>query len=652
MESTMFRNSLFLPFVFFIASLIVISLTVFYFNAGIEKRSQLVSDLRMQQGSLTHLDATVAHLDSWITQLIYLGDSNLEGDILAEAEDLQIRLLEFEMIAARNGFLLDLSLVEEMEPLMAELSNTITELVMSNSVLEEREDFVNKYLVLSHQVATFSKEALYGKNNVIISNIKLSKLYSTYFYALFLCEVLLIFLATLIIYLRLSKRLDQSETALVELASYDPLTGLCNRRLLENTINQLAVKNKSDQKPYALFFLDLDDFKKVNDTWGHNIGDLLLKAIADRLRDYADETVVLSRLGGDEFVLMIEYSQIYDDWKKVAYQIVAIFTEEFLIKGHSVQVGCCVGVSVFSNDNKQTALDLLQQADTALYRAKGRGRNTVMFYSHEMNLKAKEDLELENEIRRVLREGGFQLHYQPRISLVQGKICSAEALIRWEHSSQGSISINHLIKIAERSDLIVDLGYWVRETAMQQLSDWVGSEFSTLKLSVNISGQELLKGKVTPHLETLFRSTRVQKELLELELTENSLVEIITKGQKKFDLLQGLGVKLSIDDFGTGYSSLSYLQEFQVDVVKIDKSFIGKMMENNESKAIVRAIISMAHDLNLRVVAEGVENSAQLNVLRSLNCDEIQGYIYSPALPVEDFESFVKIFNGASFDQK
>lgn len=632
--------------------MIVISLTVFYFNAGIEKRSQLVSDLRMQQGSLTHLDATVAHLDSWITQLIYLGDSNLEGDILAEAEDLQIRLLEFEMIAARNGFLLDLSLVEEMEPLMAELSNTITELVMSNSVLEEREDFVNKYLVLSHQVATFSKEALYGKNNVIISNIKLSKLYSTYFYALFLCEVLLIFLATLIIYLRLSKRLDQSETALVELASYDPLTGLCNRRLLENTINQLAVKNKSDQKPYALFFLDLDDFKKVNDTWGHNIGDLLLKAIADRLRDYADETVVLSRLGGDEFVLMIEYSQIYDDWKKVAYQIVAIFTEEFLIKGHSVQVGCCVGVSVFSNDNKQTALDLLQQADTALYRAKGRGRNTVMFYSHEMNLKAKEDLELENEIRRVLREGGFQLHYQPRISLVQGKICSAEALIRWEHSSQGSISINHLIKIAERSDLIVDLGYWVRETAMQQLSDWVGSEFSTLKLSVNISGQELLKGKVTPHLETLFRSTRVQKELLELELTENSLVEIITKGQKKFDLLQGLGVKLSIDDFGTGYSSLSYLQEFQVDVVKIDKSFIGKMMENNESKAIVRAIISMAHDLNLRVVAEGVENSAQLNVLRSLNCDEIQGYIYSPALPVEDFESFVKIFNGASFDQK
>ena len=632
--------------------MIVISLTVFYFNAGIEKRSQLVSDLRMQQGSLTHLDATVAHLDSWITQLIYLGDSNLEGDILAEAEDLQTRLLEFEMIASRNGFLLDLSLVEEMEPLMAELSNTITELVMSNSVLEEREDFVNKYLVLSHQVATFSKEALYGKNNVIISNIKLSKLYSTYFYALFLCEVLLIFLATLIIYLRLSKRLDQSETALVELASYDPLTGLCNRRLLENTINQLAVKNKSDQKPYALFFLDLDDFKKVNDTWGHNIGDLLLKAIADRLRDYADETVVLSRLGGDEFVLMIEYSQIYDDWKKVAYQIVAIFTEEFLIKGHSVQVGCCVGVSVFSNDNKQTALDLLQQADTALYRAKGRGRNTVMFYSHEMNLKAKEDLELENEIRRVLREGGFQLHYQPRISLVQGKICSAEALIRWEHSSQGSISINHLIKIAERSDLIVDLGYWVRETAMQQLSDWVGSEFSTLKLSVNISGQELLKGKVTPHLETLFRSTRVQKELLELELTENSLVEIITKGQKKFDLLQGLGVKLSIDDFGTGYSSLSYLQEFQVDVVKIDKSFIGKMMENNESKAIVRAIISMAHDLNLRVVAEGVENSAQLNVLRSLNCDEIQGYIYSPALPVEDFESFVKIFNGASFDQK
>ena len=173
-----------------------------------------------------------------------------------------------------------------------------------------------------------------------------------------------------------------------------------------------------------------------------------------------------------------------------------------------------------------------------------------------------------------------------------------------------------------------------------------------MKLSVNISGQELLKGKVTPHLETLFRSTRVQKELLELELTENSLVEIITKGQKKFDLLQGLGVKLSIDDFGTGYSSLSYLQEFQVDVVKIDKSFIGKMMENNESKAIVRAIISMAHDLNLRVVAEGVENSAQLNVLRSLNCDEIQGYIYSPALPVEDFESFVKIFNGASFDQK
>ena len=318
----------------------------------------------------------------------------------------------------------------------------------------------------------------------------------------------------------------------MELASYDPLTGLCNRRLLENTINQLAVKNKSDQKPYALFFLDLDDFKKVNDTWGHNIGDLLLKAIADRLRDYADETVVLSRLGGDEFVLMIEYSQIYDDWKKVAYQIVAIFTEEFLIKGHSVQVGCCVGVAVFSNDNKQTALDLLQQADTALYRAKGRGRNTVMFYSHEMNLKAKEDLELENEIRRVLREGGFQLHYQPRISLVQGKICSAEALIRWEHSSQGSISINHLIKIAERSDLIVDLGYWVRETAMQQLSDWVGSEFSTLKLSVNISGQELLKGKVTPHLETLFRSTRVQKELLELELTENSLVEIITKGQK------------------------------------------------------------------------------------------------------------------------
>jgi diguanylate cyclase (GGDEF)-like protein len=400
-----------------------------------------------------------------------------------------------------------------------------------------------------------------------------------------------------------------------------------------------------------LFYLDLDDFKKVNDTWGHHVGDQLLKAVGHRITSILRKSDVLFRIGGDEFVVLVDKIINSDDSVMMANRILHVFKTEFILDRYSVNISCSIGVSVYPG-NGSTAPQLLQNADTAMYKTKDAGRNAFMFYSLEMSRSASVQLAMEQDISNALSKGEFKLYYQPRINLDLGMICGAEALIRWQHPNKGLIPTGAFIKIAEKSDLIIDIGFWMREQVVQQLMAWEGGEFEAIKISVNVSGKEFMKDKVIPHLKTLFSETELKQQLLELEITEDSLMTDGLADVEKIDLLQGLECGLSVDDFGTGYSSLGYLKNYAVDTLKIDKSFIDRVTYSERNASIVRAVIVMAHSLNMAVVAEGVENAVQWGFLQDHRCDQIQGYFYCPPLPVDEFEAFVQFVDHSSFDEE
>jgi diguanylate cyclase (GGDEF)-like protein len=651
MENKLLKNDIVLPGAFFAASLLIISLTVAYSVSDLRDRDSLIIDLTEQRRSLFGLEASLANMNNWIVQLIYLNNQNNENMILTEAEDLQIGLIEFRDIAERHDFLLDQSLVEEVEPLFDELRGHAIELVSASlrgenalaSTLYE-----GNYLPLSREITQFSSEALYGKISELVRLLRVNEIRLRYFSVLFLLEIMFTFTVTFLIHRRVSQRLIASEEKLHEQAKFDPLTGLANRRMLEEHVEHALARSKRSKSSFALFYLDLDDFKKVNDNLGHAAGDRLLKEIADRISGQLRESDIFSRLGGDEFVVLVERASTSDDPAVVAKRILRIFEPEFKLGEHLVKVSSSIGVSIYPADG-ESATKLLQNADTAMYKAKEAGRNAFMFYSLDMTRAANAQLIMENEIRKALQTDAFRLYYQPRVNAALGVICGAEALIRWQHPEKGLIAPAEFISVAEKSDLIIDIGNWVRQEAVQQLASWAGGDFASMKISVNVSGKEFLKNKVIPHLQTLFAQTGLEQNLLELEITESTLMAGVAAGVEEVDLLQGMGMGLSVDDFGTGYSSLSYLKNHAIDTLKIDRSFIDSVIYDERNASIVRAIIAMAHGLNISVVAEGVENAAQRDFLQAHQCDQMQGFFYCTPLPVAEFESFVRSFSPANF---
>ncbi len=443
----------------------------------------------------------------------------------------------------------------------------------------------------------------------------------------------------------------RDEETIRHLAYYDALTGLPNRTLFNDRLAQALAQAYRNRQMLGLMFLDLDRLKAVNDTLGHAMGDRLLQAVSERLKGCLREGDTIARLGGDEFMLLLPSVTHLEDTAKVAQRILEALKPSFYCDGQELHTTASVGIALYPNDSKD-AEALMKNADTAMYRAKELGRNNYQFYSPNMNATAFQRLSLENNLRRALQGNELTLHYQPQLNLQTGQITGAEALIRWNHPELGNIAPARFIPIAEESGLIVPVGEWVLSTAIAQNKSWQESGLLPIRIAVNLSPLHFKHKDLGATIAQVLHETKLDPKYLELEVTESVIMQssdtdadAVVATMRK---LKEMGVHVSIDDFGTGYSSLSYLKRFPVDTVKIDQSFIRDITTNPDDAAIAKAIISIAHSLSLRVIAEGVETEGQLNFLRSENCDEVQGFFFSKALAADAFIEFVRAHQLAS----
>jgi diguanylate cyclase (GGDEF)-like protein/PAS domain S-box-containing protein len=434
---------------------------------------------------------------------------------------------------------------------------------------------------------------------------------------------------------------DLSERKRAEhLATRDPLTGLPNRVLLHDRLEQGIVNAARHRTGFAFMFIDLDRFKTINDSLGHDVGDELLKGVAARLTACTRASDTVARLGGDEFAVILENLRDTDDEgaQQVAEKMIAAMAAPMLIGSQHLSTSCSIGISLYPADGKDSAA-LMKHADVAMYDAKEKGRNNYRFFSAEMNARAQERLSIENYLRLALRRNELVLHYQPRIRLADGALTGVEALVRWSHPRRGLLLPGKFIDVAEDSGLIVPIGEWVLERACRQAGLWQKALGTPLRVAVNLSVRQVADGeRLLRAIEGSVRDGGIDPSTLELELTESILMQNLGEKAALLNRIGDLGVGISIDDFGTGYSSLAYLKTLPVDAIKVDSSFVHDLGSDPNDEAIVRAIVAMAHSLKLLVVAEGVETQGQLANLAALGCDEYQGYLESPALPPADFE--------------
>ncbi|NCB57419.1 MAG: EAL domain-containing protein [Gammaproteobacteria bacterium] len=437
-------------------------------------------------------------------------------------------------------------------------------------------------------------------------------------------------------------KLKASEAKLAHLAHHDPLTQLPNRTLL--TINlshaiDLAVRN---HHRIALLMLDLDRFKDVNDSFGHQIGDALLQEVARRLRRRVRTSDTICRLGGDEFTVLIEGNPALHDVEHFAEDILQLLKDPFsLPNGREVIIGASIGISLYP-EHGQTPKELLQQADAAMYRAKAHGRSCFRYFSDELTRAAEQRLDLEVRLQRALRLNELRLYFQPQIEISSNRIIGAEALVRWQDPAHGLISPAQFIPVAEETGLIKQLGEWVLLEACRQGKEWQQKGLPAINLAVNISPVQFRNSNILESVFNALKQTGYPASLLELELTESALMTHENEAVEILSALRKYGIRLAIDDFGTGYSSLAYLKRFPLDVLKIDKSFVDDIPHKKDDMEIAAAIVAMAHTLRLKVLAEGVETEEQLTFLKEQGCDCYQGYLMSPPVPADQFEQLLR----------
>jgi diguanylate cyclase (GGDEF)-like protein len=425
------------------------------------------------------------------------------------------------------------------------------------------------------------------------------------------------------------------------LAYYDSVTGLPNRTLFFDELSSYINEAEKNNTMMAILFLDFDRFKMINDTLGHDVGDMLLKKIGERLKCCVEKEVVVSRMGGDEFIILIPKVLNIGEVDKQAQKILVSFSEPIMVDQHELFITTSIGISMYPFNGTENGT-LIKDADIAMYRAKEKGGNNYEFYVSEMNESHLERLELENYLRRALEKNELFLVYQPKVSLNTGKIIGAEALIRWNHTLKGIVSPADFIPLAEETGLIVPIGEWVIRTACFQMKQWIEKGYDNLRVSINISPQQFLRGNLVQAVEGAITDAGISGSSLDLEITESCLMENSERNLEIVRRLKDIRVDILVDDFGKGFSSLSYLRQFDVDVLKIDSSFIKDIPFDSNDMSITSAIISMAHDLNLYVIAEGVETKEQLDFLISKNCDEMQGYYFSKPVSSKEFEKMVE----------
>jgi diguanylate cyclase (GGDEF)-like protein/PAS domain S-box-containing protein len=448
-------------------------------------------------------------------------------------------------------------------------------------------------------------------------------------------------------------RRKEAEEQIRRLAYYDPLTDLPNRRHFTEQLQDAIAAAERQQRQLAVMFIDLDHFKRVNDTLGHGAGDELLCIVSARLGQSLrpDDTVVradvdahvgsIARLGGDEFIVLLKNVRHADDAASVARRLVAALAEPVTVAGTELFVGSSIGIAVYPADGADMD-NLLMNADTAMYHAKEAGRGGYQFYDRAMNARALDRLMMETQLRRALDRGEFVLHYQPRVDVASGHIVGAEALIRWQHPDQGLVQPLDFIPLMEETGLVIPIGEWVLAETCRQVASWQAEGLPVVPVAVNLASTHLRERHLPELIAGLLREHQVDPGLLEIEVTESIL---LSNPELSLQIAQRIGdmdVRLSIDDFGTGYSSLSYLKRLPIHALKIDRSFVRDLTSDPDDAAIITAIIAMAHSLKLKVIAEGVENEAQLAFLRARHCDEYQGWLMRKALVADDFGALLR----------
>jgi predicted signal transduction protein with EAL and GGDEF domain len=467
------------------------------------------------------------------------------------------------------------------------------------------------------------------------------------------------------------RRLGESHEQIRALAYQDGLTGLPNRRLLNEHLEKVLARARRKGTEFAVLFLDVDNFKLINDTVGHQAADQVLRQLAeilgalirsdDMLGLYVDGELdptatvtiepigesVLSRLGGDEFIVLLPDTRDRFAAGNVARRILQHLEQPIRVEGHEVFVTASIGIATFPSDGVTSEI-LIRNADTAMYHAKQQGKAAFQYYSAAMNAASVERLTLESGLRRALENDGLELHYQPQVDVRTGKIVGAEALLRWKHPERGYISPTTFIPIAEDSGLILAVGEWVIERACQQAMDWRRAGLPPLPIAVNVSGVQVRRQDLAALVRSALAAAGLEARYLRIEITETAIVAVRERAIELLGQLRDLGVSLALDDFGTGYSSLSYLKSFPIDMLKIDRSFVAEMLTDHTTASIIEAIISMTRILGLKVLAEGVEDQAQFAFLKQLGCDAVQGYYFSGAIPPAEFARFFTTFDGTS----
>jgi diguanylate cyclase (GGDEF)-like protein len=432
-----------------------------------------------------------------------------------------------------------------------------------------------------------------------------------------------------------------SEQRITNLAHYDSLTGLPNRALLADRM-KVAIKRAARQSTrLAVLFVDLDRFKPINDSLGHDVGDKLLKVVAERMQDSVRSVDTVSRVGGDEFVVLLSEIETSEDAARVAEKLINTLSQRYEIEEHELLLTASIGICIYPDNGIESGI-LLRNADASMYSAKEAGRNRYQFYSEDMTARAIERLSLERDLRNAAERGELFLVYQPQIELATGRIIGAEVLMRWRQPQQGLISPLRFIPVAEDSGLILTMGEWALSESCRQARAWQDRRLLDMCISVNVSAVQFRQTDFVHVVERALKDSGLSPEKLELELTESVVMQGAEPALEKLRQLDALGVKVAIDDFGTGYSSLSYLRQFTVDRLKIDRSFVRDLPGNNDAEAIAAAIVAMGLSLGLRIIAEGVETEAQAEFLQRISCKEGQGYLYAWPMAIDEFEAWIR----------
>jgi diguanylate cyclase (GGDEF)-like protein/PAS domain S-box-containing protein len=433
----------------------------------------------------------------------------------------------------------------------------------------------------------------------------------------------------------------RAELRIRYMALHDALTGLPNRTLLEDLLTQSIALATRNQKRVVIFMLDLDRFKNVNDSFGHHVGDRLLEAVSARLRTSLRESDIVARLGGDEFVIALPMADEDQDIELVAKKALGALSAPFQIDGHDLRIGASIGICEYP-EHGESSRDLLQAADTAMYEAKKRGRGNYCFFTPELTDATRRRQKLEFDLQHALGRGEFVLYYQPLVATESGGITGVEALLRWRHPQQGIIYPNQFVPQLEELGLMVEVGNWVLRTACKQNAAWQKDGLAPVRVMVNLSATQFYRGNIINTVKKALAESKLDPKWLELELTELVMLDDSETTLKIMRAMRTLGVSLSLDDFGTGWSSLSYLRRFPINRIKIDRSFLRDIASEPTAEAVVRSIINLGRDLGLACVAEGVETSEQLSYFRKQHCEEVQGFLYSPAVPEAEIRAMLR----------